>query len=431
MDKRDKVNDFLFKSGIHHECVNFKEETEYFLNEMKLGLLGKSCLEMIPSFITDCGSVSDCKVIALDAGGTNFRVAVVGFDKDLKGSIEYLKRYPMPGTGKIITRLEFFDELASRVMPVADASEHIGFCFSYSAEILPGLDARINSMSKESGVQDIKGALIGENLNAALLRLGCRAQKSIAVLNDTTACLLGGRAHSNSARYSDYMGFVLGTGINACYYEQCRNIEKRAEVTSLSGKMIINTEAGGYIPLSRCKLDEAADAESQNPGEHFLEKAVSGAYLGRLTYKVLEAAAEYGVFDFGPDTVELKKLSSAEVHDFAASADVKNTLYNIFASKSDRETARIIAENIIRRAAKYCAVILAGIMFKTGKGTDERFPVCVTAEGTTFSKSVRFREYFRDYIAGCLSKERGLYPHIISAEDSTVFGAAYAGLMRR
>ena len=66
--------------------------------------------------------------------------------------------------------------------------------------------------------------------------------RKIAILNDTVATLLGGMA-TYPQGYSTYVGYIYGTGTNACYMEDTANITKVAGLDA--GHMLINTECGG------------------------------------------------------------------------------------------------------------------------------------------------------------------------------------------
>lgn len=66
---------------------------------MELGLAGhNSSLDMIPTYLT-CGvPAPGSKAAVIDAGGTNFRVALVAFTEG-GPVIERMERYAMPGLG--------------------------------------------------------------------------------------------------------------------------------------------------------------------------------------------------------------------------------------------------------------------------------------------------------------------------------------------
>ena len=77
-----------------HEQVDMEKAYQHFIDDMNKGLNGvDSSLQMIPTFIESNNEIPvNRKVIVLDAGGTNFRVALIHFDDDKK--VEHLlKQY--------------------------------------------------------------------------------------------------------------------------------------------------------------------------------------------------------------------------------------------------------------------------------------------------------------------------------------------------
>jgi hexokinase len=136
---KGKISDFLKKYGMYYGDIDIEENCKAFIKDMEDGLDGKSgSLFMIPTYITmDKDIPVDEPVIVMDAGGTNFRVAVVHFDRDKKPVISDYKIYPMPGTGGEISREDFFDAITGCMEPIINKSKKIGFCFSYEAEVSP------------------------------------------------------------------------------------------------------------------------------------------------------------------------------------------------------------------------------------------------------------------------------------------------------
>ncbi len=193
---KEKVEVFLKNHGMDPEGTDLKENCDLFIREMEQGLdSADSSLMMIPTYISmDSELPINEPVIVIDAGGTNFRVAVVYFNNDKKPVIEDFKLYSMPGTKGEISKEEFFDTMAEYIKPVLHKSSKISFCFSYPVKILPNKDGRLIKFSKEVKVRDVEGELIGENLLKSIRKLGCKEDKSIILLNDTVATLLGGKA---------------------------------------------------------------------------------------------------------------------------------------------------------------------------------------------------------------------------------------------
>ena len=111
---KNEVKQFLNKYEMNYENIDMEQSCNEFIKEMDNGLKGnKSSLKMIPTYIaTDKEIPTGEPVIVMDAGGTNFRVAVVTFDKDKKPAIEDYKLYRMPGTNGEISKEGFFSDIA-------------------------------------------------------------------------------------------------------------------------------------------------------------------------------------------------------------------------------------------------------------------------------------------------------------------------------
>src|SRR5690554_3117840 len=108
---REKVYDFLRENKMDPMAIDFDIELDKFLKDMTQGLKGEdSSLDMLPTYIgLEDDIKSNERVIVIDAGGTNFRVATVYFNDDKQAVVEDFNNYPMPGIGQEIGRDEFFD----------------------------------------------------------------------------------------------------------------------------------------------------------------------------------------------------------------------------------------------------------------------------------------------------------------------------------
>ena len=133
MSDSSRLHQFLLKHRLVSAQYDGKKIVKAFLNEMKKGLAGKeSSLAMIPSYIpVPREAPKNEKIIVLDAGGTNFRTALIEFDRDSKPDITYFTNNPMPGSKKELNKKEFFDQIADNVRPILKESNRLGFCFSY------------------------------------------------------------------------------------------------------------------------------------------------------------------------------------------------------------------------------------------------------------------------------------------------------------
>ena len=101
---KSKVKAFLGKNGMDPADIDMEQTCRVFIEEMELGLAGKeSSLAMLTTYIeTERNIPLNEPVIVMDAGGTNFRVALVTFKED-GASIENLKLFPMPSLEVLIS----------------------------------------------------------------------------------------------------------------------------------------------------------------------------------------------------------------------------------------------------------------------------------------------------------------------------------------
>lgn len=432
---KEKVEGFLKKVGMDAASVDLEKNSSIFISEMQRGLGGAGSLLMIPTYI---GMERELPlqetVIAIDAGGTNFRVAVIHFDENKRLVIEDFKLYPMPGTKGEITKEEFFDTMAGYIIPVLHRSNKISFCFSYPTEIMPNRDGRLIKFSKEVKVKDVEGELIGKNLLDALKKRGCTEDKSIIILNDTVATLLAGKAASPDRVFDSYIGFILGTGTNICYTEKCANIVKVPELKQNDGSMLINIESGAYGKAPRGEIDLEFDKTTVNPGDFAFEKTISGAYQGGLILAVMRKAVQEGLLSAAAASklAGIKELASKEIDDFLYYPYGDNTLASC-CFKNDGEDDRMVMyyliDGVLERAAKFVAFSLTAVLEKTGKGSNPCAPACITADGSTFYKSKLFKGKLDHYIKTYTNDTKGIYCEFAKVDNGTLIGTAIAGLL--
>ncbi len=434
-DLKFKVDSFLKKYDMDAADVDLDKNCSLFVNEMKNGLEGTGSLLMIPTYIgMDKEIPLNEPIIAIDAGGTNFRVAVIHFDENKKLVTEDFKNYPMPGSKGEISKEEFFETMADYIQPVLHRSSKISFCFSYPAEILPNKDGRLIKFSKEIRVRDVEGELLCKNIIEVFKKRGFTKNQSIIVLNDTVATLLAGKAASPDRLFDGYIGFILGTGTNICYAEKCENITKLPELAAEGGSILINMESGGYGKASRGQIDMEFDNSTMNPGYFTFEKTISGAYQGGLTLAIIRKAVQGGLFsaEAAESLNGIKELASKEIDDFLYYPYGDNVLAKCChnsACDDDRIILFYLIDNIFERIAKFVTFSLTAVIEKTGKGTDPLKPVCITADGSTFYKSKLFRSKLDYYIRTYTNEKKGIYCEFVKVDNGTLIGTAIAGLL--
>ena len=420
---------FFKRHRITAADIDIQKVVDVFTSEMLLGLEGKeSSLRMIPTYIeADNQFLMEVPVLAIDAGGTKFRAALVSVKSNGEIMLTDSVNGSMPGIAGEISREEFFNTLAGYVMPLAQKINSIGFCFSYPTEIRPDKDGILLQFCKEVQAPGVVGQLIGKNLLEAL----GMTDKKIVLLNDTVATLLAGKAATSGKEYDSYIGYILGTGTNTCYIEKNSNIRKKPDLDP-SGKQIINIESGAFGKAPRTDIDLIFDNTTKDPGKYTFEKMFSGGYLGGLCLTVLKAAANENVFsaDTKSNILSLNQLTTEEVNDYISLAITgRGPLRTCIQNKEDEDSCIKIIENLIDRAAKLVAANLASVILKTGTGKSQDRQILITIEGTVFYKlhtfRSRFEKYFRKYLSG--DKER--FYEFTEVQQSSLIGAALAALI--
>ncbi|MBI9105811.1 MAG: hexokinase [Spirochaetales bacterium] len=431
-DKELSAEYFLDKHHLNVSAYDFFENCEKFITEMENGLDGGSSLEMVPTFIEEESEIPvGVPVLVLDAGGTNFRAAIVTFSEDYQPEITRFRKMGMPGIERELTKEEFFSCIVDFIEELAPEAEKIGFCFSYAMDKTPDKDGRLIKFSKEVKAPEVEGELIGKGILETLRRRGINNITRIIMLNDTVATLLAGKAAGGVDAYDDYIGLIIGTGLNASYNESNRNIRKLPLLPS-GGAQIINIESGSYSMAPFGSIDVELRNATANPESYHFEKMISGAYQGPLCLKVMKTAARGGLLSesfgnaltavsagkYGFTTSNLSSLLETACFqgDLGEAADIEDT-----------EIALKLCRAVTDRAAFLSAVKLAGIITKTNRGRSADKPVCICADGSTFWKLTGFKDKIEDYLREYL-EAKGQYFKFIEINNAPIIGAAVAGL---
>ncbi|XP_048450553.1 hexokinase-2-like [Rhincodon typus] len=154
---------------------------------------------------------------------------------------------------------DFLDDMGRKqcVLP-------LGFTFSFPCE-QRGLDqAILLKWAKGFKATGCEGKDIVDLLREAIKRREEFDVDAVAIVNDTVGTMM-------SCGYDDpfcEVGLIVGTGCNACYMEEMKNVEV---VEGEEGRMCINTEWGafgenGCLDDIRTEFDREVDRLSMNPG---------------------------------------------------------------------------------------------------------------------------------------------------------------------
>lgn len=401
------------------------------LDDMQKGLKKeKSDQDMIRTFCNPPEKQAKSKsVIVIDAGGTNFRSCLVSFDENGCPSISEMEKTKMPGVEKELSREEFFEQFATNLERLKDKSDRIGFCFSYPMEIKENGDGILLGFSKEVKAPEVVGCEIGKCLKEVLERRGWNSIKRISMLNDTVAALLAGAAcASDGERYSSYIGFILGTGMNAAY------LQPDCDFCGIK-KQIVVCESGKFLSVNRSDFDVEFDKTTVKPGAFLLEKLCSGAYLGPVSWFALRTAAQEGLFTekTSQALLKLEVLTLIQMDKFLHSPYNKDCdlgkIAREVATDEDADKMFQILNAIVERSARYSAAILTACAIQTGAGKNAAKPICILCNGTTFFKTYKISARVRAYLDEILTNRLGINWNIVSCDNDITLGAAIAGLI--
>ena len=423
LTNRDITYDFLKRYGINVDFFSKFQFIEHFVKDSQQSLHKENYLPNIPSYVK-MSRDSEKKVLVIDAGGTNLRVALVQNHK-----IIYFQKYKMPGSDVAITKNIFFDRLTNYILPIIEEIKEIKFCFSYATKTLPDGDAEVISMAKEIKIEGIEGTLLGESINNELKRKGVSEKKEIIILNDTVATLLAGKFH-HTKPYDSYVGVILGTGFNIAYIEQGENIKKIK--CAPNTEQIINMEAGFYNNhIEQSIFDQMLDKKSNNPSQFLIEKMISGAYLGSICLEVFKQAGEEDIFNEHTAKVfeKIDFLSTQTVNDYLIN-HTQSPLYKEYkiTDKDDLEKMYFIINHIIERAVVISTSIVASVLIKIDKGKSPLNPICINVDGSTFKKLKRFRSKFYSQLKDIVNP-LGIYFDLVEMDNSPILGASLAEII--
>lgn len=387
---------------------------QHFLVEFQKGLESDaSSLSMLPSYVTQLPTGREVgKYLALDLGGTNFRVCEVFLESQPQVRIRQ-KKFSIPESAKNADGERLFDFLADSVeaflkdsgISSTETELELGFTFSFPVKQTGINSGELSSWSKGFNCKNTMGKDVVKMLNDAFQRKKMKVHVA-ALVNDTVGTLM-------ASAYSDpqtYIGVILGTGTNASYVEKIENIKKWKGPTPKSKKMIINTEWGSFdeekvvLPLNR--YDRQLDEQSNNPGKHIYEKMISGLYLGEIVrITCLSLIKRNLLFDgqtsttfLRPNSFEIQYLSRIERDYSVDLSDTKMILQDLLkipcTTARDRRIVRRIVELVGIRSARLSACGISALLTQM-----EKMDGCTVAiDGAIFEYYPHYANRIRDAI---------------------------------
>ncbi|XP_037094691.1 hexokinase type 2-like isoform X2 [Pollicipes pollicipes] len=373
------------------------------------------------------------RFLALDLGGTNFRVLLIQLadgDFKMESRIFAVPQNIMAGPG-----VGLFDHIAECLSAFAHA-QHIekevlplGFTFSFPCSQHGLTEARLVQWTKGFSCSGVEGEDVVRLLEEAIQRRGDVQIKVCAVLNDTTGTLMS----CAWKKHDTYVGLIIGTGTNACYVERLENVELWDGSWEEPRQVLINTEWGafgnkGELGFILTDYDREIDQHSINPGRQLFEKMISGMYMGELVRLVLQRLTKRGLLfgGLGSDTLAEKgtfftkyvtEVESDTPGDYTNCRMVLEELGLEHATDEDCENVRYVCEIVSRRAAFLVGTGLAVLLNKM-----ERPNVTVGVDGSVY----RFHPHVHNLMCEQISKliKPGIKFELMLSEDGSGRGAA-------
>ncbi|XP_067458953.1 hexokinase-2 [Thunnus thynnus] len=409
-DQANKVDKYLHYLQLSDETL--MDVSIRFRREMDKGLCRDTnptaAVKMLPTFVLSTpDGTEQGEFLALDLGGTNFRVLLVkvmagGKQKvEMEDQIYAIPEHIMRGSGS-----ELFDHIADCLanflekLGMKDKKLPLGFTFSFPCKQTKLDESVLVSWTKGFRISGVEGQDVVSLLRKSIKKRGDFDVDIMAVINDTVGAMM-------TCGYDDRhceIGLIVGTGTNACYMEQMRNLEL---LDGDEGRMCVNTEWGafgddGALEDLRADIDREIDAGSLNPGKQLFEKMISGMYMGELVRLILVRMAKAQLLFQGKTTAELLTTGSFNTsyiyaiendkdEEGLASAEKVLRGLGLDPSVEDCIATRRVCQIVSTRAAHLCAATLVALLrqIRDNKAA-EKLRATIGVDGSVYKNHPEF-----------------------------------------
>ncbi|XP_066278012.1 hexokinase-4-like isoform X1 [Branchiostoma lanceolatum] len=376
--------------------------------------------------------------LALDLGGSNFRVLHVHIEKGAKDVRLQSDSYAIPESIMTGSGEQLFDYIADCMgkflekIEMKDKKMALGFTFSFPCK-QQGLDcASLIKWTKGFSAAGVEGEDVVRLLRDAIKRRGDFDTDVVAVVNDTVGTMMA----CGLADHDCLIGLIVGTGSNACYMEKLDNVEIWEGDRGEPNQVVVNMEWGafgedGALDDLRTAYDREIDEHSINKGQQIYEKMISGMYMGELVRLVLlEMTKQMLVFGgrTSPDletrgTFLTKYVSEIEectylrepIGDMGPTMKILHSLGLKHATETDCGTVREVCRAVSTRAAHLVSAGISAIVNKMGR---ER--VAVGVDGSVY----KYHPHFKELMTQTIDKLTHSDVKLMLSEDGSGKGAA-------
>ncbi|XP_055389109.1 hexokinase-like [Condylostylus longicornis] len=429
-------------SRMYHSCLNeirrglemHKESPNKWLPEKCSMMFLDTCVKMV--------------FYGVDFGGTNLRAIRVELDGNGRTTTSQsrcnirddaaARHLPKGLLDKNATASMLFDSIARQIKKIMEENGDmervdpvpIGFTFSFAIDQKRLDSAILTGWSKgfETGTAT-KDGVIGRDvcclLDVALERQNVPA-RVVAALNDTTGTMLSAAYERPRSLPPCMMGVILGTGLNACYYQPA------AGEYNYAGN-IINTECGGFdrdLPWNI--IDIEVDFASTNRGRQRLEKMLSGMFLPELCRRVVlkvfqsEAPKEAWTHETMPGEC-CGAIIADDSEDLAVVKEILEEMWQWTPPQEHVERVKALFVAVFDRSAALASVMIAALAKKTGRLQPAMGGLTVGVDGSLYTQNILYRQMLCKHLNSVLGEDTASLIHFAIADDGSGKGAAILG----
>lgn len=424
-------------------------------------------MPMIPSYVSHSPTGNERGVlIALDLGGTNFRVCAITLEGQSKFKLVQ-EKCNVPNvytTGSLKDFISFLADCIEKFL-VKEHPEHVeqaktgsgdklraGFTFSFPLNQTSANNGTLIRWTKGYDIPEAVGKDIPQILQKELDDRNLNLYIA-AVVNDTVGTLLA-RAYTKPQNTGPtIVGAIFGTGTNGAYAEPLAEVTKfnrSMHPNIVDDDMVINTEWGSFDNdlkiLPNTKYDALLNSNTHNKDYHMFEKRVSGMFLGELLRLVLVDLYEQGyLFTTKDAKAHLTKdsklytpwsldTSTPAIFHADTSSDLVSSRvefeekFGFVPTFEELEAIKLISVAIGTRSAHLSAVPIAGALIQT-KALEKYETVDIGIDGTVYELYPNFHDMIVDALEQTsLGKEGTKKITMGIAKDGSGVGAALCAL---
>ncbi|XP_072946015.1 hexokinase type 2-like [Epargyreus clarus] len=400
---------------------------EVFARELDRGLRElPSSLQMENTYVPELPDGTEEGVfLALDLGGTNFRVLLLELKR---GQLirEEVKQYHISDELRLGPGEELFEFLADCVQDFlrAEGLEHedlsLGFTFSFPMKQHSISSGELITWTKSFNCDGMAGVDVAALLQRCLHRRRLRVTVQV-LLNDTTGTLVAGAQIDPDVA----IGVIMGTGSNGCYMERADRVIHWEAAHERVRDVCVDVEWGafgdnGCLDFLKTEFDREVDDNSLLSASFTFEKYIGGKYLGDLLRFVLAGLARDRLFPAPPEELLSAHLSEFEEEncngEWERTAAALRAACGAGVSRDDALVAQHVARLISNRAAQLVSVCIATLLRRM-----DRAHAAVAVDGSVFKRHPRIRSLMEKYIALLAPNHKFT---LLGAEDGSGKGSA-------